>query len=133
VIEIRRLGPADADLARAAAMRFKGAAGDLGEWLASSRHLLLAALEGRSVVGWVYGYELPRIDRAEAMWLLYEIDVAEGHRRRGIGKALLGRFLEDADGPVWLLTNAGNEAAMRLYKDGARPNADDVLIRFRVD
>lgn len=130
MIEIRRLGPADADLARAATRRFKGRAGDLAAWLGSDRHLMLVALEGRSPVGWAYGYELPRVDREEAMWLLYEIDVAESHRRRGLGTALLGRFRKDADGPVWLLTNASNEPAMRLYRDGERPHADDVLFRF---
>ena len=131
MIELQVLGPADADLARAAARLFKGDSADLRAWLESGRHLMIVAREGRSPVGWVYGYELPRVDRAEPMWLLYEIDVAESHRRRGIGTALLGRFREEAGGPVWLLTNEGNAAAMRLYRDGERPNRDDVLFRFR--
>jgi len=130
VSELRVLGPADADLARAAARRFKGAAADLRGWLESGRHLMIVALEGRSPVGWAYGYELPRVDRAEPMWLLYEIDVAGSHRRRGLGKALLGRFRDEAGGPVWLLTNEENTPAMRLYAGGHRPNRDDVLFRF---
>ena len=130
MIEIRRMGPADADLARAATERFKGEAADVADWLASSRHLMLVALDGRSPVGWVYGYELPRVDRAHSMWLLYEIDVSESYRRRGIGKRLLQGFRELADGPVWLLTNRSNGAALRLYADGEFPNRDDVLVRF---
>ena len=130
-MEIRRLGPADADLARAAAKRFKGGAADLRTWLESDRHLLLVALEGRSPIGWVYGYELPRVDRAESMWLLYEIEVAPDHRQRGLGRALLSRFRDLADGPVWLLSNRDNEAAMALYAGAEQPHDDDVLFRFR--
>ena len=133
MIEIHPLGPEDAKLATAATKRFKGKADDLASWLESSRHLMLVANEGRSPVGWVYGYELPRVDRAQSMWLLYEIDVSESYRRQGIGRALLDHFLELAEGPVWLLSNRSNEPAMRLYKDGEFPNEDDVLIRFRVD
>ena len=130
MIEIRQLGPSDADLATVATRRFKGSAWNLQEWLQSDRHVMIVALEGRSVVGWVYGYELPRLDRDENMWVLYEIDVAESHRRRGIGKSLLQRYCETADGPVWLVSNESNTAAMALYADGERPNDDDVMIRF---
>jgi len=130
VIEFRQLGPADADLARAAVRRFKGREADAAAWLASSRHLMIVALDGRTVAGWVYGYELPRVDRAESMALLYEIDVDERYRRRGIGTALLGRFRDACEGPVWLVTNESNEAAMRLYAAGDRPHRDDVMIRF---
>jgi ribosomal protein S18 acetylase RimI-like enzyme len=131
VIEIRQLGPADADLARVAVKRFKGGTGELETWLASSRQMMLVALEGRSPVGWVYGYELPRVDREQSMWLLYEIDVSESYRRQGIGKRLLEEFRNRAAGPVWLLTNRANEPAMKLYADGEFPNEDDVLVRFR--
>ncbi len=131
MIEIRQLGPADADLARAATKRFKGRAGELETWLASSRQMMLVALEGRSPVGWVYGYELPRVDREQSMWLLYEIDVSESYRRQGIGQQLLAEFRSRAAGPVWLLTNRSNAPAMRLYADGEFPNEDDVLVRFR--
>ncbi|MHC4848139.1 MAG: GNAT family N-acetyltransferase [Planctomycetota bacterium] len=130
MIEIRQLGPADADLARAATKRFKGGTGELETWLASSRQMMLVALEGRSPVGWVYGYELPRVDREQSMWLLYEIDVSESYRRQGIGSKLLAEFRSRAAGPVWLLTNRSNAPAMRLYADGEFPNEDDVLVRF---
>ncbi|MHC4956345.1 MAG: GNAT family N-acetyltransferase [Planctomycetota bacterium] len=135
-VEYRRLGPHDSDLANAIVTRFKSmrpGSKHAKEWLASDRHLLVAALEGSNPVGWVYGYELPRIDRDEAMFLLYEIDVDEVYRRRGIGAELVRRFRDLAPGPVWLLTNESNEAAMRLYRSagGERPNDDDAMFRFK--
>ena len=136
-VEYRRLSPADADLLRAAAARFKGR--DAGSahgagWLASDHHLAIVALEGRTPVGWVYGYELPRVERDEAMVLLYEIDVAASHRRRGIGTELVRRFRDLAGAPVWLLTNESNAAAMALYRGagGVRPHDDDAMFRFRI-
>lgn len=137
-VEYRRLSSTDADLFRAAASRFKGR--DAGtaharEWLASDHHLAIVALEGRTPLGWVYGYELPRVEREESMVLLYEIDVAESHRRAGLGAELLRRFRDLAAAPVWLLTNESNEAAMALYRSGGgeRPNADDAMFRFKSD
>jgi ribosomal protein S18 acetylase RimI-like enzyme len=130
MIELRHMGPSDADLARVAVQRFKGRVHDIGEWLQSDRHMMIVALEGRTTVGWVYGYELPRLDRDERMWLLYEIDVAESYRKRGIGGGLLDAFRRLADGPVWLVSNASNKAAMALYAGGERPNDDDVMLRF---
>lgn len=124
------MGPGDADLARVAVQRFKGSVSDVNAWLQSDRHMMIVALEGRSAVGWVYGYELPRLDRDECMWLLFEIDVAESHRNRGIGGGLLDAFRRLADGPVWLVSNESNKAAMALYAGGERPHDDDVMIRF---
>ena len=135
-VAYRQLGPGDVDLLRAAATRFKGAAaGDdhARAWLASDHNLAIVAIEGRTPLGWVYGYALPRTERDETMFLLYEIDVAESHRRKGIGAELMRRFRGLATGPVWLLTNESNGAAMALYRSSGaeRPNDDDVMLRFK--
>ena len=135
-VEYRRLSPTDADLFQATTARFKGR--DAGtaharEWLASDHNLAIVALEGRTPLGWVYGNELPRVEREQSMVLLYEIDVAESHRRAGVGTELLRRFRELAAAPVWLLTNESNDAAMALYRSagGERPNDDDAMFRFK--
>ena len=135
-VAYRRLGPADSELARAVVARFKSARPGskyARQWLESDRHILVVALDAGAPVGWVYGYELPRVDRKETMFLLYEIDVDEVYRRRGIGTELLRRFRDLAPGAVWLLTNESNEPAMRLYQSagGERPNDDDAMFRFK--
>lgn len=138
MIEIRELGPDDAELARVVVDRFKTSGHSLAtmqEWLTTDRHLMLVALDGRTPVGWVYGYRLPRVDVAISMWLLYEIDVAESHQRRGLGSALTGAFLEFTEGPVWLVTNRSNAAAMTLYRKmgGTAPQDDDVVFQLRAE
>ena len=53
--------------------------------------------------------------------LLYSVDVAEAHRRRGVGRAMLERLkalcTERGWAGMWVLSNRGqNTAALRLYE-----------------
>jgi|GEM_PF-3012742 len=135
-MDYRRLSVADAELLRAAAACFKERDAGLEHarsWLANDRNLVVVAHEGGTPIGWVYGYELPRVDSEMSMMLLYEIDVVESRRRTGIGTELLRRFRELAAMPVWLLTNESSAAAMALYESvgGERPHADDAMFRFK--
>ena len=137
-MEVRRLGARDADLAHTLVARFKQSAPGVGHmrgWLDDERCVLMVALDRGDAIGWVYGYELPRIDGPRPMYLLYEIDVMEQARGRGVGRALLDAFLDAVPGPVWLVTNSSNEPAMRLYRSagGQRVFPDDVMFRFKID
>jgi ribosomal protein S18 acetylase RimI-like enzyme len=127
---------ADPDAAKAALAAAAGTARDAAE-LASvlpreDVHLLVAH-DGGVPVGVVIGYELPRLLRAGTGMLLYSIDVAATHRRRGVGRALVAGLRELARergcDATWLLTNASNEPAMALYAAAGlvRPNPDDVM------
>ena len=89
---VRRLGPGDGAALREIAVRFKGAAAppDAAErFLADVRNLVLVAEGG---AGFLLAYELPRIDGHDTMVFLYEIGVAEEHRRRGVGRALVAEL-----------------------------------------
>jgi len=81
---------------------------------------LVAFDDGETPLGFVLAYELPRRHGDATQLLVYEVDVDEGHRRRGIGKALLGGLATIARerGIVegWVLTDEDNEAAMALYR-----------------
>lgn len=105
----------------------------LREFLDDGRRYLLLAVENGRALGSLYGYALRQPYRAEPQFLLYALDVREGSRRRGIGRALVERFSAEAREAgaceVWVLTDASNEAAMRLYERCGmiRPNRDDVL------
>ena len=137
-MEVRRLGAHDAEMAHTLVGRFKEAApgvGHMRDWLGDERHVLMAAFDRGATIGWIYGYELSRIDGPRPMYLLYEIDVTDQARGRGVGRALLDAFLDAVPGPVWLVTNNSNEPAMRLYRSagGQRVFPDDVMFRFKID
>ena len=104
--------------------------------LADDRVIFLVGFDGDAAVGFVFAHELRRRRGDPAQLFIYDVDVAETHRRQGIGKALLREVAEVARGrgirTGFVLTNESNEAAMALYRSagGVRPAGDDVLWDF---
>ena len=82
-------------------------------------------------------HELPRRPGAARHLFVYELDVREDRRRRGVATALMNelsrlareRGIEDG----FVLTNASNAPAMAFYEtlDSERPHDDDVMWDFR--
>ncbi|MGW7255748.1 GNAT family N-acetyltransferase [Streptomyces sp. NPDC054834] len=97
------------------------------EWaerfLTSAGHHLLLAYEVRngedSPVGFVSGVETVHPDKGTEMFL-YELAVAERFRRRGIGRALVGRLAalgrELGCYGMWVLVDTGNDVALAAYR-----------------
>ncbi len=111
---IRRLGVGDEEVIRALAEAEPRTA-----LLADPKTIFLAAFAGDEPVGFVFGYELARRHGDAEMLFVYELDVAEPHRRRGIATRLLRELLrlaeEDGITDAFVLTEPGNDAANALY------------------
>ncbi len=92
----------------------------IAEFLADRDCFLIVAVEHAVVVGTLDGYALRQPQLRRPQFLLYEIDVAVEHRRRGIGRALVEAFADEArkwDAEViWVLTHRSNAAAVALYR-----------------
>ena len=122
--EIVRAGPDDFDLACEAVLEVHGRAPldvmSLAEFLGDPARYLLLAIEDGHVAGSLNGYALAPPHTPKPQFLLYEIDVRPVCRRRGIGKALVERFIVEARAAgaseVWVLTGDSNSAAMALYE-----------------
>jgi ribosomal protein S18 acetylase RimI-like enzyme len=127
-LSIRLLAPGDEDVVRELAA-YDGP-GDPEVLLADPRSLLLVAFDGEMPVGLVLAHELPRRHGDRSKLFVYEVDVVETHRRRGIGKALLARLAELARERGirvgFVLTDPGNGPANALYRSagGATENVD---------
>jgi ribosomal protein S18 acetylase RimI-like enzyme len=136
---IRRLRAGDETLLQRLATRFKEHVPTeeaAHEFLADHRHLVFAALDDEEVLGFAYGYLLPRIDGRTAAFF-YELEVGEEHRRRGLGRALTEAMLEEARASgadhVWVQTDEQNEAAKRTYLGaGASRIGQDVLFGWHL-
>jgi GNAT superfamily N-acetyltransferase len=108
-------------------------------FLANERNHLLVAFEGEQPVGMLLAYELDRRHGDERKIFLYEIDVRDDRRRRGIGRALmerLGDLCRERGYPkAWVLTDEGNPAAMAFYAacGGTREPPDNVMFAFRYE
>lgn len=108
------------------------------KFLSNSQNILLSAELDDSLVGQVIGYILDRWDKDEAMLFLYSIDVAETHRCRGIGTALIEAIRKvgrtQGCSEAFVFTHESNPAAMQLYQStGGRRSKPDDVVMFEYD
>jgi ribosomal protein S18 acetylase RimI-like enzyme len=122
-VELRVLEPGDEAVVERLATREPRTA-----LLHDPRTIFLVAFDGDEPVGFVLAYELPRRHGFNVTLLVYEVEVDDAHRRRGIATQLLReveqiarrRGVEEA----FVLTEPDNLAANRLYESagGTRSN-----------
>ncbi len=135
-MQLRRLTIEDTAFAMGAAHVFKGRFPEsdvMEDFLASSQNILLIAEEEGMPLGFLLAYRLARWDQALPMMFVYEVEVLEMYRRRGIGRTLIREIqrISRQTGCIklFLITNASNEAAMALYAaTGWRYSADDDVL-----
>ncbi|MEV4349871.1 GNAT family N-acetyltransferase [Actinoplanes sp. NPDC049596] len=103
-------------------------------FVASPGTIAFVAAEGRDIQGWCWGYLLPRPDGAPMLYL-HNLEVADQHRRRGIGRSLLRSFMDagtrSGASRMFLTTGEANTAARRLYEEmGAGPAAQGPTVNY---
>lgn len=97
--------------------------------LDSDYFIALAALKNGNVVGGLAAYELRKFEQARSEIYIYDLAVAEGHRREGIATALIAALKEIAAARgayvIFVQADLGDAPAIALYtKLGTR---EDVL------
>lgn len=103
--------------------------GWLEDLLGKDHVVALVTLSGKAVVGGLVAYELDKFEQARREIYIYDLAVAEAHRRRGIATALIERLREIAtERGAWVVyvqADHGDDPAIALYdKLGVR---EDVL------
>jgi aminoglycoside 3-N-acetyltransferase I len=87
--------------------------------LASENFLVVAALDGDEVVGGLAAYELRKFEQERSEIYIYDLAVAESHRRRGIATALIEELkrMAASRGAYVILVQAdlGDDPAIALY------------------
>ncbi|KQW50802.1 MULTISPECIES: AAC(3)-I family aminoglycoside N-acetyltransferase [unclassified Roseateles] len=101
----------------------------LQQLIASPTFVAIAALAGDDVVGGLAGYVLPKFEQQRSEFYIYDLAVAESHRRQGIATAMIGELqrLAAARGiyVIFVQADHGDDPAIALYtKLGVR---EDVL------
>ncbi|HEX6852231.1 MAG TPA: AAC(3)-I family aminoglycoside N-acetyltransferase [Candidatus Polarisedimenticolaceae bacterium] len=140
--EIRILGPDDLPTMRDMLSLFGAAFDDRDTYtakpppddylrglLANPTFLAIAGLDHAEVVGGLAAYVLPKFERARSEIYIYDLAVAESHRRRGIATAMIERLKELAPRHgawvIYVQADHGDDPAIELYsKLGTR---EDVL------
>jgi aminoglycoside 3-N-acetyltransferase I len=92
----------------------------LRDLLAGRHSIALVALVDRHVVGGLVAYVLDKFERARREIYIYDLAVAEPHRRHGIATALIGRLREiAAEIGAWVIyvqADYGDDPAIALYQ-----------------
>jgi ribosomal protein S18 acetylase RimI-like enzyme len=103
--------------------------------LAEERTVFVVAFADEDPVGFAFGYLLPRRHGDAEILFVYEVDVDEGYRRQGIAKRMLRELervaRERGVGEGFVLTEADNDAANRLYTSLGGERLDVVQYEFR--
>ncbi len=115
---IVRITAGQAALLERAVDRFTGVPGS-GSFAYAPGTIGYVALQHSEIIGWCWGYELPRPD-GSSMLYLHELEVAPTHRRRGVGRELLGAFIaagvSAGASKLFLTTETANQPARSLYE-----------------
>jgi ribosomal protein S18 acetylase RimI-like enzyme len=99
------------------------------EFLADPRHHISVAIDEEVVIGFASAVHYIHPDKPPELWI-NEVSLAPTHRRRDIGKALLGALFDVGRAnrckTAWVLTYRTNDAANALYSSvGGSLGADD--------
>ena len=132
-VELRRLTPVDIPVQRQLNALFADAFGDaetyggeppddayLAELLAKEHIIALVAMAGQDVLGGLVAYELDKVEKARREIYIYDLAVAEAHRRQGIATALIlhlkGIAARRGAWVVFVQADYGDEPAIALYE-----------------
>jgi aminoglycoside 3-N-acetyltransferase I len=130
---LARLAPTDVALMRALNALFERAFGDpeaygsrppsesyLRGLLAKEHVIALAALVADEVAGGLVAYELEKFEQERREIYIYDLAVAERHRRQGIATVLIERLREiAAERGAWVVyvqADYGDDPAIALYE-----------------
>jgi ribosomal protein S18 acetylase RimI-like enzyme len=145
--EIRRFQPGDEQLALwtvREVMPFNEREGreptipHLQRFLAQDTNYLIIALAGGDPVGYLTAYRMPALCCDASMVYLFEIEIAEEHRRKGLGKRMIHLLkelcLESGVEDIWVGTENDNIAAKRLYEStgGVLSSPDSCEFTYRL-
>ncbi len=130
---IRQLASADIALLRELNLLFGEAFHDLQTYgaeppsdryltglLAREHVVALVALSDEKVIGGLVAYELDKFERARRELYIYDLAVAEAHRRQGVATALIERLRQIAaqrgSWVIYVQADYGDEPAIALYE-----------------
>lgn len=87
--------------------------------LTNPAFVALVALDGEAVVGALAAYELPKFEQAHSEFYIYDLAVAESHRRQGVATALIATVRDiAARRGAWVVmvqADWGDDPAIALY------------------
>jgi ribosomal protein S18 acetylase RimI-like enzyme len=108
----------------------------LAAFIDDARHVMYLAEEAGVVVGMASGVEYFHPDKPPQLWI-NEVGVAETHRRRRIGHALISALVDEAKSRgckyVWVGTTKDNIAAQACFRSVAATGEPQEFLLYEWD
>ena len=98
--------------------------------------MVVALTDGGEVMSRIYGHVLHRAEATDL--LLYEVDTAEAHKRKGAARALVAKLREIGSergwSEMWVLTEVGNDEGNPFYEGvgGTLENSPSNMYVFKI-
>lgn len=133
MVKVRRLGPADLALARDLNALFAGAFGDaksylghppgddyLAQLLGRDGVIAVAGFRDGQLAGALVAYVLDKLEQERSEIYIYDLAVAEAHRRNGVATAMIDGVKAAArEAGAWVIyvqADHGDDPAIALYE-----------------
>jgi aminoglycoside 3-N-acetyltransferase I len=138
-LKVKKLEPKDAPLAASVVKSFAAKHVSLGYmevFLSNPLNYLIVAEVDGDLAGFLLAYALQRLKQVSYKMFIYELDVVEEQRRKGVGTALINYVREivrtEQMMNAFVLTSYSNEGAVEFYKTtgGKIENGDDLMFVF---
>jgi aminoglycoside 3-N-acetyltransferase I len=144
-IQIKKLRSGEIALAKELIFMFGFSEGSRHQVFASDEYVremleredfhVIVAVESEKLVGGLTAYEMKMFKRETTEMFLYEIEVVEDFRQRGIGKALVEKLkeicAEKGIVEIFVGTEKDNFAARKLYSStGGTADEDSVWFNY---
>ena len=108
----------------------------LRSFLEDEHRIALVALDGETVVGGLVAYVLTKFEQERKEVYIYDLAVAEAHRRRGIATELIRQLKTVAKEcgayVIFVQADKGDTAAIKLYGSLGKPE-DVIQFDIKVD
>ena len=102
--------------------------------LDDNRSYLFAAIDENTVKGYALAYRFPSLYSSDYLAYLYDIEVSENHRRKGIGTLLIKTVLEhlrrDNVKELWLGTGIENQEGQALFSSTGAVKSQEVFTDY---
>lgn len=110
---------------------------ELSKALNDSRCYLYLAFMDSSIAGLANAYRLPNVEAGGEMVYLYDIEVAQSFRKKGIGSALIKQLITDCQEDdvdfIWAGTERKNLAARKTFEATGANLEGDAYVEYEWD
>jgi ribosomal protein S18 acetylase RimI-like enzyme len=109
----------------------------LRQALSNPTYYFIVCLIDSTPAGYLSAFRFPKVDEDSFQVYLFEIEVGEQHRRKGVASGMLEELKRqcqtDRVSLIWIGTDLANEAAQRTFEKAGAERVQETYIEYNID